>query len=390
MKTDHDGFFNRRDFLRWGFIGATAIAFQQNRVSEAMAAIKEQSFQPVYRTLGRTGLKISVVSFGAMLTPEPEVIRASFDYGVNYIDTARRYMDGRNEEIVAKAIKGVRDKLFLATKTLGSSQSKEDTVRDVEKSLKTLQTDYIDVIQLHSLKDKTRLFIPETREALVKLKEQGKVRFFGVTTHTNQAEVINAVVDDPDKFFDMVLAGYSFKSPPELKQAIARAAKANVGIVAMKTQAGGYKTEALGSVSPHQAALKWALQDTNVTAAIPGMRDMAELKEDIAVMGMKLTRSDERTLEKYARAIEDRYCQLCGDCEGTCPERVSISVINRSLMYAEAYGAMELAASTYQEIPSGKNLRACLDCSGCVARCSKGLVVGQKIARAKEVFAGHV
>jgi hypothetical protein len=390
MKTDDDGFVNRRDFLRWGFIGATAIAFQQGRVSEAMAAIKEQSFQPVYRTLGRTGLKISVVSFGAMLTPEPEVIRAGLDQGINYIDTARVYLKGKSEEVVAQAIKGRRNKIFLATKARPQSDTQKEIFRDVEESLTELRTDTIDVIQLHSLKSKERAFIPEVREALVQLRQQGKVRFFGVTTHTNQAEVINAVVDDPDKFFDMVLAGYSFKSPPELKQAIARAAKANVGIVAMKTQAGGYKTEALGSVSPHQAALKWVLQDTNVTAAIPGMRDMAELKEDIAVMGMKLTRSDERILEKYARAIEDRYCQLCGDCEGTCHERVCISVINRSLMYAEAYGAMELAASTYREIPSGKNLKACLDCSGCVARCSKGLVVGQKIARAKEVFAGHV
>jgi uncharacterized protein len=386
MKKDDFNSINRRDFLKVGVMGATAAALTASRIPSAVASTTP-SFQPVYRTLGRTGLKVSVVSFGAMLTPESEVIRASFDYGVNYIDTARRYMDGRNEEIVARAIKGFRDKLFLATKTLSSSQSQEDTVRDVEKSLKALQTDYIDVIQLHSLKDKTRVFIPETREALVRLKEQGKVRFFGVTTHTNQAEVVNAVVDDPTKFFDMVLVGYNFKSPPEIGQAIARASKAGVGIVAMKTQVGGYKT---AGISPHQAALKWALQDTNVANAIPGMRDMAELREDIAVMGMKLTRGDERILEKYARAIEDRYCQLCGDCEGTCPERVSISVINRSLMYAEAYGAPELAASTYREIPSGKNLKACLDCAGCVARCSKGLVIGQKIARARQIFSNYV
>ena len=119
------------------------------------------------------------------------------------------------------------------------------------------------------------MFLPETREALIRLKEQGKVRFFGVTTHTNQAEVLQALVDDKDKFFDTALVGYNFKSPPEVKGAIARAADAKIGIIAMKTQAGGYATEALGPISPHQAALKWALKDPHVTAAIPGMRNLA-------------------------------------------------------------------------------------------------------------------
>ena len=131
----------------------------------------------MYRTLGRTGLKISVVSFGAMLTPEPEVLKIGFDNGVNYCDTARKYMDGKNEEIVAKALKGRRDKVYVATKTLPGSKTKEDIIRDVETSLKTLETDHIDVIQLHNLTDKDRIFIPETREALARLKQQGKVRF---------------------------------------------------------------------------------------------------------------------------------------------------------------------------------------------------------------------
>jgi uncharacterized protein len=389
MKKDDFNSINRRDFLKVGVMGATAAALTASRIPSAIASTTP-SFQPVYRTLGRTGLKVSVVSFGAMLTPEPEVIRAGLDLGINYIDTARVYLKGKSEEVVAQAIKGRRNKIYLATKTRPTSDSKKEILRDVEESLTELRTDTIDVIQLHSLKSKERAFISEVREALVQLKQQGKVRFFGVTTHTNQAEVVNALVDDPTKFFDTVLVAHNFKSPPELTQAIARAAKANIGVVAMKTQAGGYKTDALGGISPHQAALKWALQDTNVANAIPGMRDMAELREDISVMGMKLTRGDERILEKYARAIEDRYCQLCGDCEGTCPERVSISVINRSLMYAEAYGAPDLAASTYREIPSGKNLKACLDCAGCVARCSKGLEVGQKIARARQIFASYV
>jgi aryl-alcohol dehydrogenase-like predicted oxidoreductase len=88
-----------------------------------------------------------------MLTPEPEVLKIAFDNGVNYVDTARKYLDGSNEEIVARALKGRRDKVYVATKTLPGSRSKDDIIRDVETSLRTLGTDYIDIIQLHNLTD---------------------------------------------------------------------------------------------------------------------------------------------------------------------------------------------------------------------------------------------
>jgi uncharacterized protein len=145
---------NRREFLKSGIFGGAAAAAGLSGwsgVARGASLNAAGNPAPVYRTLGRTGLKITVVSFGAMLTPEPEVIRAGLDQGINYIDTARRYMNGKNEEIVAQAIKGLRDKIFLATKTLASSNTKADIVRDVEKSLSVLQTDRIDVIQLHNL-----------------------------------------------------------------------------------------------------------------------------------------------------------------------------------------------------------------------------------------------
>jgi uncharacterized protein len=382
------GTINRREFIQAGVLGGAAALAGLRATVAAAGATTANNPGPVYRTLGRTGLKITVVSFGAMLTPEAEVIRAGLDRGVNYIDTARRYMNGKNEEIVAKAVKGLRKNLFLATKTLSSSNTREEIIRDVEKSLSVLETDYIDVIQLHNLTSRERAFIPEVREAYARLRQQGKVRFFGVTTHTNQAAVINAVVDDPDHFFDTVLVGFNFKSSPDLREAIARAARAGIGVVAMKTQAGGYKTGALGSVSPHQAALKWALQDTNVTAAIPGMRDMAELNEDLAVMGMmKITRREEQILARYGQAIDSYYCRLCGRCEGFCSRGVAISDINRCLMYAEAYGSLELARDTYRQIPARAALGRCLDCSACTASCVNGIDIPAKLERAGRILA---
>jgi len=380
----------RREFLKIGLMGTTSALLGLEGIADAMHYASSGSFvfpPPVYRTLGRTGLKITIVSFGAMLTPEAEVMKIAFEHGVNYVDTARRYMGGRNEEIVGQALKGKRDKVYVATKTQPGSKSKEAIFRDVEMSLRALNTDYIDVIQLHNLSSKDRVFIPETREALARLKEQGKVRFFGVTTHTNQEEVLHALVDDRDRFFDTALVAYNFKSSNEVRAAIARAAGAKIGIIAMKTQAGGYTTDALGPISPHQAALKWVLQNMHVTTAIPGMRNMAELREDIAVMGMQFGYLDRLILNRYGTAIRHQYCHLCAECEPSCPRNVAISTINRCLMYAEGYKSAELAQSTYDEIPSAFSASACLDCSICVARCANGLNIPMKMAKARKLLA---
>jgi hypothetical protein len=381
------GAINRRAFIKAGVLGGAAgLAGLRTAIGSSGEATAGNP-GPVYRTLGRTGLKITVVSFGAMLTPEAEVIRAGLDRGINYIDTARRYMNGKNEGIVAQAVKGIRNNVYLATKARPTSDTKKDLFRDVEESLTELRTDHIDVLQLHSLKGRERAFIPEVREALVQLRQQGKVRFFGVTTHTNQAEVLQALTEDPDRFFDVALVGYNFKSPPEIRQAIARAAKAGIGIIAMKTQAGGYQTAALGSISPHQAALKWALQDANVTAAIPGMKDLAQLQEDMSVMGLALTQGDERILQRYGQAIHPYYCQLCGKCEGSCARGVALSDIHRCLMYAEGYGSRELAREVYRQIPKRASLGRCRDCPACTASCVNGIDIPAKLERAGRILA---
>jgi predicted aldo/keto reductase-like oxidoreductase len=322
-----------------------------------------------------------------MLTPESEVMEIAFDHGVNYVDTARRYMGGKNEETVGRALKGKRDKIYVATKISPASRSKEAIFKDVETSLRELGTDYVDIIQLHNVTGKEdRILNPEIREALVRLKEQGKVRFFGVTSHTNESGVLNALVDDKDRFFDTALVKYNFKSDQETREAIARATRANIGVIAMKTLAGGYTTDTLGPFSPHQAAIKWVLQDKHVTAVIPGMRNITELREDIAVMGMGFGYIDKLLLKRYGTAIAPYYCHLCGQCEATCPNGVSISTINRCLMYAEAYRSPVLARSTYREIPSSLSASACLDCD-CVAKCVKGLDIPVKMKMARKLLA---
>ena len=381
---------NRRTFIKAGMVGTATALIAPPVLADTLqqlAGSQPTSFpKPLFRTLGRTGLKITVVSFGAMLTPEPEVIRVAIEQGVNYIDTARKYMGGKNEETVGKAVRGMRDKLYIATKTSPDSRTKADIIRDVETSLKTLGTDHIDVIQLHNLTGKERIFVAETREALTLLKKQGKVRFCGVTTHKNEVEVLDALVDDPDRFFDTCLVKYNFKSDPAVTAAINRAASAGVGIIAMKTLIGGYDVSGLG-ISSHQAALKWALQNPSVTAAIPGMKDMAQLREDIAVMGMPFSYADRRRLERYTEAIATFYCNFCGSCEGGCPRGVEISTVNRALMYADGgYRDLSLARATYAELPRTATAAACADCRGCIARCIPGIDISAKMERARGVL----
>ncbi len=204
--------------------------------------------EPAHRVLGGTGLELTVVSLGAMRTKEPQVLQAAFDAGVNYIDTAHCYMNGMNEKIVGMALKGYRDKVLVATKCHMVSP-KEEIVKSVEGSLRSLQTDYVDVLQTHhpSVDD---VLHEDAKEALAKLKKDGKIRFAGTTTHSREAEILDAVTNDPDKFYDMVLVTYNYKSKDEVGKAIERAAKAGIGIVAMKTQAKtGYDTKKFGDIN---------------------------------------------------------------------------------------------------------------------------------------------
>ncbi len=348
-----------------------------------------------YRTLGRTGMKVSVIGYGAMRTREAAVVKAAFDRGVNWLDTARGYMRGKNEVICGEALEGYRDKVYVTTKT--PARSKSGILRDIDESLRSLKTDHVDLLLLHSVDDEPEegflseefLMRQETKAALAQIRKEGKTRFVGVSTH-NQVKVIDVLLKDPDKFYDVVLVPYNHeqKDNKALKDAIARAAKANIGVIAMKTQAGGYKTKELGDISPHQAALKWVLQDKNVTLAIPAMVDLQQLVEDTEVMKMmKLTRVDEQILDRYSAAIAPFYCVGCGECKGTCPRGVAIPTVNRCLMYAEGYGDLELARSVYAELPYGRTAATCTDCPECVAECPRGLQIAQKMSSARTMFA---
>jgi predicted aldo/keto reductase-like oxidoreductase len=327
-------------------------------------------------------LEYSTIGFGAMRTSDPAVIRKAIDQGVNHIDTARGYMDGYNEVIISNAISDIRKKVFISTKL--SLNTPDRMLKDAEVSLQTLKTDYIDVLMLHSTSGPEEILNQDVLNLFEKLKKDGKVRYTGFSTHRNMAKVIRAALTD--KFYDVALLAYNFRSIQDVKKAVAEAAAADMGVIAMKTQAGDYRDENNPGLSPHQATLKWVLSDKNITAAIPSMITFDQMQENVRVMGQKLGWLDRRILDRYSRVTDSRLCRMCGQCVGQCPRNAAISEINRCIMYADAYGDRDLAMRNYRLISSQENLEGCRDCVGCHVKCASGLDIAARIKRGLELF----
>ncbi len=382
-KHDNQG-MDRRTFMKFGAAGTAAAVGSGHAMGEEASSTEKRAL----RTLGRTGMKVGVVGIGTFRITEPAIMQAAFDKGINFLDTARGYHDGRGEGYVGEALKGgYRDKVYICTKVVPGSERK--MTRDIEKSLAALGTDYVDILMLHYRASKEDVLNEVSRKVLLEAKKQGKARFLGISTHENEVEVLNAMTDDPDHIYDTVMVKYNFKSDQAIKDAVARAAKAGIGIIAMKTQAGGYKTEELGAISPHQAALKAILQDPNVATTVPSMVNLDQIKEDVEVMYMdqKVTRVDRQILDQYAQAIAPYYCQQCGACKATCPKGVDIPNINRCLMYAEGYRDLANAKASYAAIPNSVSLAACGDCATCQAQCVNSITLTEQLGRAKSYFA---
>ena len=200
----------RRDFLRMMgaaagvAVGATLPGIPQT----AFSATSPSTAPPEKRPLGKTGFQVGTIGFGAMTTRDPEVIRFAVDRGVDYVDTAARYMGGENERIVGRALAGIRDKVILATKAkIGTV---DEMILSAENSLRSLKTDVIDLLQLHNVTTEEEVTDGRVREAFQKLIDQGKVRAVGVTTHSGQETVLRAVAKHG--FYKTVLVAYNFRS----------------------------------------------------------------------------------------------------------------------------------------------------------------------------------
>lgn len=374
---------SRRDFVRTASMGglASVLPFRVNKISK-IGRSQDDSPEVEYRKLGRTELKVSVVSYGAMRTSGPNVIHHALDLGINYIDTAHCYMGGNNEIIVGNVLKTRRKETYIATKVhIGREKS---MLKSMEDSLKSLQTDVVDVIQLHGLDTRKEVLHEGAMNALEKMREKGMARFVGFTTHDNQAEVIETAIES--NFYDVILVAYNFKGDPAIGKAINKAVKAGIGIVGMKTQAGGYKRKGYENWSPHQAALRWILENSAIATAIPSMVSFAQVDDNIKAMGTKFGAQDQEILDRYGELFDSEICRMCGSCKEQCRFGVPIPAINRCLMYAEGYEDYDLALRTYRELSLQKPVDACRQCDLCTVTCKYGLDIPTRLKRARENF----
>ncbi len=233
-----------------------------------------------FRPLGRTPLKVTAVGMGVMNCSDPAVLDRAFDLGINFYDTADCYMRGKNEEMVGKVFQGKRDKVFIQTKV--HDHDEKQMRQSVERSLRRLRTDYVDVLVWHDLHRAEEVSNERLFEFMAKMKKEGKARFTGFSSHSNMATLLKEAARTT--YHDVALVSYNFTHTKKLREAVALAAQAGIGIVAMKTQAGAYWDKERQQPINMRAALKWVLNDPNVTTAIPGFTTFDQLKEDLTVM----------------------------------------------------------------------------------------------------------
>jgi predicted aldo/keto reductase-like oxidoreductase len=390
---------DRRDFLELLPGSAAALALGGLAAAPARATPPPEARVQRYSELGRTGLRISDISFGSSrLRDDLSLVHDALERGVTYFDTAEGYTGGRSEELLGRALRGKREQVVLASKVKCEARtSVDELMASLEGSLRRLQTDRVDVYFNHAVNDPARLQNPNWAEFVSRAKAQGKLRFTGMSGHGGRlVECLDYALDHD--LFDVLLVAYNFGQDPsfyqrflgrldfvaiqpDLPRALAKARKKGVGVIAMKTLMGAR----LNDMRPHerdgytfaQAAFRWVLSNPLVDALIVSMKSHEQIAEYLVASGAeRVAHSDLRLLGRYAQRFGPGYCRHgCSACESSCPRQVPISEVLRTRMYAADYRDPELAREDYARL--GAPASACLSCAeqSCLGSCPVGLEI---------------
>jgi len=393
----------RRDFIKRTVAGGAVVAAGIAGLEMSSRRSFSQEFTRVaYRELGSTGFKASEVGFGCMNMRNAELVHAAIDKGINYLDTANSYMNGENERVVGTVMKTKRDKVFLTTKIKydNTGVDVKNMPGMVETSLKRLQTDHVDLLLLHIVDTRETVFREDIIKVFDDARKKGQTRFVGVSTHANQAEVLDAVVEG--KFWQAALIGYSYISSPDVGEAIARARKAGIATIGMKnllklTQRPRPPIEDIRSdeqkdagITNTQALIKWVLDNPYLDTTIPGMTAFEHLEENLALMSIPMKFGERMQLRRLGGALKGEICEGtsgCTGCRDQCPNGVQICEINRCLGYAGGYGDMRLAHENYSSLPKSSRIEVCAECDECLVKCVNGLDLTDSVRRARALFA---
>jgi len=387
---------NRRRFLKAGALGLAGAPLLQScgggnggtePESETASAGAEAPRIVRYNTLGRTGLEVSDISLGGA-TEEP-VLRYALDRGINLYDTAEQYHAGEHERHIGKAFKGaLRDKAVVITKHvhgLSAPITRENVIERFDASLERLGFDDVDIAMLHHVADPAIFGNEELLSAYDTLKQQGKFRFLGFSTHDAE-KVIPGAIDSG--MFDVMLMIYNSIQYPERSDLITRAHDAGIGVMAMKTMAGRQQDRVAELVNEKtsfsQAAITWALSDPGVDSVLISIRTFEHVDEYCAASGRTLTAADKAVLATYETAVNNQFCRIgCTTCQASCPEQVAVGDIMRFGMYFENYGNEKQAILEYASLDERNRAAACLTCrSGtCERACPHNLAIRERLVR---------
>jgi uncharacterized protein len=360
-----------------------------------------------YRVLGKTGIKIPIVSMGVMNANNPNLIKGAWDSGIRHFDTAWVYQNGNNEKMVGSVLRELkvkRDEVTIATKVglFGPPISKGKERKDVflqrfEESLARLNMDYVDILYFHAATGPDQINDPFILEAFTELKASKKIRFSGFSTHIDWPALVTDAAKR--KFYDVILLSFNFSMFQDQRvfDALKLASDAGIGLVAMKTQCqqDWYKRE----LPPEQqkfykenqmntALLKWALRHEFITTAIPGFTTYQQLEEDMVVAYNTIFTQEEEDFFKrndIKLAIQS-VCRHCGSCVASCPQSADIPSLMRTRMYSISYGNPLMAKQTISQIQPGRGLDVCKDCIKCNAQCKYRVPVANHIHDLKEIY----
>ena len=402
---------SRRDFLRTvGMVGTGSMLLPAGVFSQGSAEQEGQgqgvkSSSVPTRTFGKTGLSVSCLSLGGIfdIPSNQLVLKQALEWGVTYWDTAHGYGGGKSELGIGQFLgkyPETRKQLFIVSKS--EARSPAGLTKNLTQSLERMKTDYIDLYFLHELKGIDPLN-QETRAWAEKVKSEGKIKFFGFSTHSNMEECMLGA--SKLGWIDGIMMSYNFRlmHKHEMRSAIDACVKAGIGLTAMKTQGGGSvsmesETELQMAgrflkqgFTDKQAKLRAVWENSNIASICSQMPNLTILMSNVgaALNQTKLSADHLELLRLYACETASSYCAGCAAiCESSSAGAPQIREVMRCLMYFHAYGERDRARELFAELPvtTAKNLLT-HDFSMAEERCPQGVSIGKLMREAASLLA---
>jgi len=292
---------SRKEFVAKTLTGIAGISLISNKLTAST------NLAPDLRAIGKTGIMVTPVCFGAPRTNEESLIKYAIDKGINFIDTGRSYGNGNNERLVGRALSGTRNKVIIQSKirleenelpAKGKGKKGADEIRaalssKLEESLKALNTDYIDILLIHDALDEKLLFHEETLKFFDTMKKTGVIKAHGFSTHNdymnlperNNSELLYDVIMLPfnhkGSFVHSVNGRYSEWDQKRLISILTEAGNKGVGVIAMKTCSGGTYSPDPSSKANYSNAVSWVISHKFVSSAAIAMANFEQVDEHL-------------------------------------------------------------------------------------------------------------